>query len=739
MNKPIQFITIDKEGHCKLTKESEEIISQIETNIAVVCIAGIYRSGKSYLLNRLLGRQDGFEIGPTIASCTKGLWIWGDPVTLNNKNYKVLIIDTEGLASAFEDRNESIDMIIFCLGLLLSSLFIYNSMKNIDESAIENLALVLNFAKKIQTKFKEINNYANNFPSFLWVLRDWALELIDSTGNEITARQYLENALREENINNISNNSFNQGVIDELNKKNDIRKTLKLFFKERDCYTLVRPVNDEKKLKLIDQLPTEELRPEFLNQMNNLVKKVFESVRPKQIQGSYMNGKMYIKLIKMYLEAINSDSLPDVKTSWKIVVDEQMQNAYKKSMDYYTNEMDTLDYKKYLKLEELIKKNNEIRELSIGYLNEFAELNIPLSVCLDMYNKLEGKINELFSGNYIPKWKEISINQCTDLAKKLIDEYKKNPELNEIFSCLDTIEDVFKFVAESEINEKKFEVMYPHIIQFFVELLKKSVKENKSKNEEIMSNLKHEKNVLEGLVEQSKKMLKETNEKYEKQINDLKEENLENRLDLEAKIDEKSKAIQNLKNSNENTIDELKYKIDELNIVIDSYKQKEKEENTSKKKKKKNTSTIDDEVLQYKLDGIASRIDNLQNIIFKTEVEKVRNQMLTEMDSKYEEIQDQFKNKLKTTKRNCENFLKRLKESKDTEIEKLKQIIKDLNDEIQDYKSQVDSQEYKISLFKEKIINYEKEKKQQTDHAELLRVLTLKLNGYIETLSKGKK
>ena len=589
MNKPIQFITIDHEGHCKLTKESEEIISQIDTNIAVVCIAGIYRSGKSYLLNRLLGRQDGFEIGPTIASCTKGLWIWGDPVTLNNKNYKVLIIDTEGLASAFEDRNESIDMIIFCLGLLLSSLFIYNSMKNIDESAIENLALVLNFAKKIQSKFKEINNYANNFPSFLWVLRDWALELIDSNGNEITARQYLENALREENVNNISTNSFNQGVIDELNKKNDIRKTLKLFFKERDCYTLVRPVNDEKKLKLIDQLPIEELRPEFLNQMNNLVKKVFESVRPKQIQGSYMNGKMYIKLIKMYLDAINSDSLPDVKTSWKIVVDEQMENAYKKSMDYYTNEMDTLDYKKFLKLEELIKKNNEIRELSIGYLNEFAELNIPLSVCLDMYNKLEGKINELFSTNYIPKWKEVSINQCTDLSKKLIDEYKKNPELNEIFSCLDTIEDIFKFVSESEINEKKYEVMYPQIIQFFVELLKKEAKENKSKNEEAISNLKHEKNVLEGLVEQTKKMLKDTNEKYEKQISDLKEENLENRLDLEAKIDEKSKAIQNLKNSNENTIDELKYKIDELNIVIDSYKQKEKEENASKKKKKKNT------------------------------------------------------------------------------------------------------------------------------------------------------
>ena len=28
MNKPIQFITIDNEGHCKLTKESEEIVEQ---------------------------------------------------------------------------------------------------------------------------------------------------------------------------------------------------------------------------------------------------------------------------------------------------------------------------------------------------------------------------------------------------------------------------------------------------------------------------------------------------------------------------------------------------------------------------------------------------------------------------------------------------------------------------------------------------------------------------------------
>lgn len=732
-NRPIQFITIDNNGICQLTKESEQLISKINSNVAVICIAGIYRSGKSYLLNRLLGRQDGFEIGPTIASCTKGLWIWGEPIKIKNSNTEVLIIDTEGLASAFEDRNESIDMVIFCLSLLLSSLFIYNSMKNIDESAIENLALVLNFAKKIQSKFKEVGNYVSNFPSFMWVLRDFALELIDEKGNAITPKQYLENALREENINNTSISSLNQGVIEEINKKNDIRKTLKLFFTERECYTLIRPVNEEKKLKLIDKLPTEELRPEFLEQMNTLVTKVFDYVKPKQIQGSFMNGKMYINLIKMYIQAMNSNSLPDVKTSWKIVVETQMEAMFKKSMNYYTDEMERLDLRQFKNYQSLIAKHNELKAIAIDYLQEFANLNIPLSLCLDYYKKLESKLSDEFM-NYISRWKEVSTLQCNDLASKLIEEYKKNKELNELFTCLDTIEGVLKFIDDSQVNDIKYEVMYPKIINYFTTFLKKEIMEQKSKNEEEKNNLKHDKEVLQGIVDKTRAMLDTTRENYEKQIKELKEENLENRIDLEAKIDEKTKAMQNLQNSNENTVEELKNKIIELNTIIEINKQQEKEGKKSKKKK----SSLDDGILESKLDSIMDRIDNIKGVMFKSELEKVKNQMLTEMDLKFDAVQEEFRGKMKTAKRNCEKALIRLKSSKDAEIEQLKTIIKDLNDDIQDYKSQVDSQEYKIALYKEKIINYEKEKKQQTDHAELLKVLATKLNNYVEALSKNK-
>ena len=40
--------------------------------VAVVAVAGMYRTGKSYLLNRvLLDRSDGFGVGPSINPCTK--------------------------------------------------------------------------------------------------------------------------------------------------------------------------------------------------------------------------------------------------------------------------------------------------------------------------------------------------------------------------------------------------------------------------------------------------------------------------------------------------------------------------------------------------------------------------------------------------------------------------------------------------------------------------------------------
>lgn len=60
-----------------INEQAALIISNIQGKIGVVSVAGLYRTGKSYLLNRiLLGRSSGFGVGPTINPCTRGLWLW---------------------------------------------------------------------------------------------------------------------------------------------------------------------------------------------------------------------------------------------------------------------------------------------------------------------------------------------------------------------------------------------------------------------------------------------------------------------------------------------------------------------------------------------------------------------------------------------------------------------------------------------------------------------------------------
>ena len=69
----------------EINPEALRFFQSIEGKIAVISVAGVYRTGKSYLLNTILLRQKaGFAVGPTTNPKTKGIWVWGKPLILKN-------------------------------------------------------------------------------------------------------------------------------------------------------------------------------------------------------------------------------------------------------------------------------------------------------------------------------------------------------------------------------------------------------------------------------------------------------------------------------------------------------------------------------------------------------------------------------------------------------------------------------------------------------------------------------
>lgn len=332
---PLVTVDTDSQGTSHTVFQlSEAALAYLETipaPISVVTVAGQYRTGKSYLLNRvLLNRKQGFGIGSTVNPCTKGLWLWGNTLpaaTEDEEPCQVIVIDTEGLGALDEDPDH--DTRVFCLAILLASCFIYNSSTAIDEDALEQLSLVVNLTKHVHVKAQQSEeveeaDYAAYFPAFTWVVRDFSLQLINERGDKITSKDYLERALAEQ-----------RGFSEATEEKNRLRRLLRGFFPERDCICMVRPLNSEDQLQHLESLELEELRPEFQTQVFRLREKILTKVKPKQLNGKNLSGAMLAGLLRAYVAALNAGAVPAIETAWDYICKSECAKATEEAMKVY--------------------------------------------------------------------------------------------------------------------------------------------------------------------------------------------------------------------------------------------------------------------------------------------------------------------------------------------------------------------------------------------------------------------
>ena len=136
----------------------------------------------------------GFEIGSTVESCTKGIWMWNQPIYDPGDDESVtILLDTEGLHSS--ERTTDVDLKIFALTVLLSSTFIFNQMGPINEASLTDLHLISNLVKLFGAK-KEDARAADfdSFPDFYWCLRDFYHDISEEFDNN--PKDYMEDCLK---------------------------------------------------------------------------------------------------------------------------------------------------------------------------------------------------------------------------------------------------------------------------------------------------------------------------------------------------------------------------------------------------------------------------------------------------------------------------------------------------------------------------------------------------------------
>ena len=360
--------------------------------------------------------------------------MWGNfRKSLTGNNTRILFIDSEG-TSATDRGTRTYDSRIFALVVLISSLFIYNTTSNIDEHGISELSLAAHLSNAITTNsnIDKDDLLSELAPKFIWLLRDFTLEKTHpETGLEISSKEYLEICLRKKiSGKNSSDNNL-------------IRNNIIKYFPERDCITLVRPVEAESDLQKLNDIPFDKLKLNFKLEFKTLKDKIFKETLPKKFNGKKLNGPTLAYLIVEFVNTINSGNIPNINSSWDSVINKDVKDYYDKAINFYKHKTGKLN-KQIYEQEDLIK-----------YLYDYKLDSLTMTMCKDLIKSEFKEINKKIFDNYYTSKLIINDNELNIDFNNFITNYQKSDKskgVNKLQILIDNLIINEKIILEYLVN-----------------------------------------------------------------------------------------------------------------------------------------------------------------------------------------------------------------------------------------------------------------------------------------------
>ena len=107
-----------------------------------------------------------------------------------------------------------------------------------------------------------------------------------------------------------------EGNSNEIREKNRIRSLIKSYFQKRECFTLIRPIDDDYKLQKLDNAY---LKHEYKEQFANFKELILNISAPKSVGTSILSGSSFLRLVDYYVGCINKGGIPVIEDAWKDV------------------------------------------------------------------------------------------------------------------------------------------------------------------------------------------------------------------------------------------------------------------------------------------------------------------------------------------------------------------------------------------------------------------------------------
>uniref|UniRef100_A0ACB8FSJ5 Uncharacterized protein n=1 Tax=Sphaerodactylus townsendi TaxID=933632 RepID=A0ACB8FSJ5_9SAUR len=404
MQEPMCLIENNLGDKLRVNQEALQLLQKINQPVVVVAIVGLYRTGKSYLMNKLAGKdRGGFSLGATVQANTKGIWMWCRPHP-QKPGHTLVLLDTEGLGDVEKSNTEN-DSWVFALSVLLSSAFVYNSMGTIDQFALEKLHYVSELTERIKVKTSAKENCEEDdvipddfvwfFPIFIWAGSADTLQL-ELDGHHISHRRvYLKSRI-------------------------SAKKYIREYFPSRKCFVFDRPATRQELVHLED-LPERKLNPDFIGEAHRFRDYVFETAPVKVIPGGHtVTGMMLGHFAVTYVDTIRSGAIPCIENA--VLALSQIENvaAVNDGVKRYEDMMELRLTLPTEIIEELLQVHSECEKEAIQVFLDRAFKDEGQEHQKQLKYQIQTKLEEICSRN-----EQGSLDRCQAVLLELFQHLEK--------------------------------------------------------------------------------------------------------------------------------------------------------------------------------------------------------------------------------------------------------------------------------------------------------------------------
>jgi len=313
---PLQIVR-PTEDHKDLEVVTESIaqLIDIDTPVAILSVVGPYHSGKSFLLNALMGNMKTFQVGPKTHPETMGIWVCRTNLT-SSDGAQIWLMDSEGFFGP--QVSEEYDAKIFTVATLLASHLVYNTVKIIDQQAVNLFETLVRRAQLYRTRssMETVDEVCPNFlrdstfPPLTWTVEDFVQEIPPAHEKE-GATGWLRTYL--------------------TTTDNSTQPYLTKLFDNLTVKTLFLPAIEKKQLQNLSLMRFEELTTDFRSEVADLRRHLIKNSRSKPFDDKKLTGRTLGAAVQFLVNGLGTGLFPELPSMWlswsKQVAERSLQDA----------------------------------------------------------------------------------------------------------------------------------------------------------------------------------------------------------------------------------------------------------------------------------------------------------------------------------------------------------------------------------------------------------------------------